>query len=118
MNTDETLRERLGRKMARRAVSPRKVSLDIPERFRDGPDAQDDAAALNTQQARMMNQSVFSIAVAAGSQAEFKSRFDEESSEGEGSNDEADKQGTDPPSVTAAGEVSAATLVSWAAAQG
>ncbi|KAI9702164.1 MAG: Sterol 3-beta-glucosyltransferase [Bogoriella megaspora] len=70
----------LGRKAIKKL--PRR-SLDIPERLRDGPDAQDDVTAPKTAAGPYANQTVFSMIAAAGKKKDFNSRFDEESSEDE-----------------------------------
>jgi sterol 3beta-glucosyltransferase len=75
------LRESLGRKLTKRKAPPRRVSMDVPERLRGDDDAQDDVTA--TTSGRYMNQSIFSMITAAGSTADFQSRFDEPESESE-----------------------------------
>jgi sterol 3beta-glucosyltransferase len=54
--------------------------MDIPERFRDGDDADEDCTALPGAGA-YLNQSVFGMIAAAGSQVDFNSRFDAQSSD-------------------------------------
>lgn len=83
------LRESLGRKLTKRRGAPKRVSMDIPERLQDGDDAAEDVTASSS--ARYMNQSIFNMITAAGSTADFQSRFDEPSSESEdeGTGDEA-----------------------------
>jgi sterol 3beta-glucosyltransferase len=75
------LRESLGRRLTKRRAAPRRVSMDVPERLRGGDDAQEDVTAATT--GRFMNQSIFSMIAAAGSTADFQSRFDEPESESE-----------------------------------
>ena len=70
----------LGRKVIKK--SPRR-SLDIPDRLRDGPDAQDDVTAPKGLAPPYSHQSVFSMIAAAGRRKDFNTRFDEESSEDE-----------------------------------
>jgi sterol 3beta-glucosyltransferase len=73
------LRENLGRRLTKRKTVPRRVSMDIPERLKDGGDEQEDVTATR------MNQSIFAMVSAASraSQTDFQSRFDEGSSESE-----------------------------------
>jgi sterol 3beta-glucosyltransferase len=56
--------------------------MEIPERFRDGDDADEDCTALHGANA-YMNQSVFGMIAAAGSQVDFNARFDGQSSDEE-----------------------------------
>ena len=69
----------------------RASSVQYPERLREGDDTQEDAAAVDGRPAQYMNQSVFSMIAAAGSKADFHSRFDEGSSESD------EEQGTSKP---------------------
>ncbi|EAT90042.2 hypothetical protein SNOG_03311 [Parastagonospora nodorum SN15] len=48
----------------------RGLSLDIPERFKDGDDAQEDVTAPKRSDAMSMNQSIFSIIARAGGQSQ------------------------------------------------
>ena len=93
MHPDEDLKKRVGRKLTKKRKVQRAPTVEIPERFKDGDDAQEDAAACRGQQAQYMNQSVFSMIAAAGSRADFHSRFDDESS---GSDEDSRQQ---PPTV-------------------
>lgn len=45
---------------------PRRLSLDIPERFKDGDDAEDDVTAPKKNNTMSMNQSIFSMIARAG----------------------------------------------------
>ncbi|KAI9654928.1 MAG: Sterol 3-beta-glucosyltransferase [Bathelium mastoideum] len=90
----------LGRKAIKK--SPRR-SLDIPDRLRDGPDAQDDVTAPKGLAAPYSHQSVFSMIAAAGRRKDFHTRFDEESSEDEApgaSHNQARVESTSSPSST------------------
>lgn len=85
MHPEEELKRRVGRKLTKkRRKLQRAPTVEIPQRFQDGDDAHDDVAAPRGQQAPYMNQSVFSMIAAAGSKADFHSRFDEESSDSDG----------------------------------
>ena len=70
MATEERGRERLGRKLPKKRREPRQASLDIPERFRDGPDADEDFAAPKHSNAVSMHQSIFSMIARAGQQSQ------------------------------------------------
>lgn len=61
--------------------------MHFPERFKDGDDAQDDVTATHGKPSQCMNQSVFSMIAAAGSQSNFHARFEDESSDSEDDND-------------------------------
>ena len=62
--------------------------MEIPERFKDGDDADEDITLLPGATA-YMNQSVFGMIAAAGSQVDFNARFDAQSSDEE--DDEMDE---------------------------
>jgi sterol 3beta-glucosyltransferase len=49
---------------------PRRLSLDIPERFKDGDDAEDDVTAPRRNNTMSMNQSIFSMIARAGQQSQ------------------------------------------------
>lgn len=74
------LQKRMARKLTKRRKEGHKVTVDIPERFRDGDDADEDCTALHGANA-YMNQSVFGMIAAAGSQVDFNARFDGQSSD-------------------------------------
>src|SRR5205814_7893840 len=82
MAPEDELKKRTGMKLSKKKKDARQ-SVDIPERFRDGDDAQDDVTAPRGYSAQYMNQSVFSMIAAAGSKVDFHSRFDGDSSESE-----------------------------------
>jgi sterol 3beta-glucosyltransferase len=62
------LRETLGRKLSKRIPNPRRVSMEIPERFRDGSDDENDVCAPR-HGGLALNQSIFGLIAAAGSAA-------------------------------------------------
>lgn len=80
MAPEEDLKKRVARKLTKRRKEGHQVTMEIPERFRDGDDADEDCTALHGPNA-YMNQSVFGMIAAAGSQVDFNSRFDAQSSD-------------------------------------
>lgn len=93
MAPEEDLKKRVARKLTKKRKEGRQVTMEIPERFRDGDDADEDCTALHGRNA-YMNQSVFGMIAAAGSQVDFNARFDGQSS------DEEDDSGEPPASLT------------------
>jgi len=77
------LQKNVGRKLTKRRKPLRASSVQYPERFKEGEDAQDDVTATNGKPAQYMNQSVFSMIAAAGSKTDFNARFEGESSDSE-----------------------------------
>lgn len=91
MASEEHMRDKLGRKITKGKTIPRRASMDVPDRLKDGDDAQEDVTApkgMKGPAAQYMNQSIFSMITAAGSKADLQSRFDEESSGSEGESGE------------------------------
>jgi sterol 3beta-glucosyltransferase len=82
MAPEEDLKKRVARKLTKRRKEGHKVTMEIPERFRDGDDADEDCTALHGPNT-YMNQSVFGMIAAAGSQVDFNARFDGQSSDEE-----------------------------------
>lgn len=83
MAPEEDLKKRVGRKLTkRRRDGGHQATMEIPERFRDGDDAEEDCTAFHGQNA-FLNQSVFGMIAAAGSQVDFNARFDGQSSDDE-----------------------------------
>lgn len=84
--------ERTGRRLTKKQKDPRKaprgLSLDVPERFKDGDDAQEDVTAPKGNNAISMNQSIFSMIARAGQQSQTDlgtmQEVDSADSEGEG----------------------------------
>lgn len=70
MASEEGSRQRVGRKLTKKRKEPRRVSMEIPERFRDGDDAQDDVTAPRNKESVSMNQSIFSMIARAGQQSQ------------------------------------------------
>jgi sterol 3beta-glucosyltransferase len=103
MAPEDELKKRTAMKLTKKKKDPRQ-SIDIPERFRDGDDAQDDVTAPRGKTGQyMMNQSVFSMIAAAGSKVDFHSRFDGDSSESEEEKEEervGERKSTAKPSDT------------------
>ncbi|KAI9726850.1 MAG: Sterol 3-beta-glucosyltransferase [Cirrosporium novae-zelandiae] len=83
MDDNDDLPRRVPRKLFKARNPTRSPSTHVPERFNDGDDADVDVAAPRGKDARYLNQSIFSMVAAAGSKADFHSRFDEETSESE-----------------------------------
>jgi sterol 3beta-glucosyltransferase len=75
-------KKRLMRKLTKKRKEGHQVTMEIPEKFRDGDDADEDYATLAVGNA-YMNQSVFGMIAAAGSQVDFNARFDAQSSDEE-----------------------------------
>ena len=71
--------------MTKKKREDRRVTMEIPKRFEDGDDADEDCTAPKGQNG-LINQSVFGMIAAAGSQADFHARFD-----GQDSDDEDDE---------------------------
>jgi sterol 3beta-glucosyltransferase len=82
MVSEGDLKKRVARKLTRKRREGYRVTMEIPERFRDGDDADEDCTAVHGTNA-LMNQSVFGMIAAAGSQVDFNARFDGQSSDDE-----------------------------------
>src|SRR3982074_642167 len=87
MPLQDDAKKRVARKLTKRRKEGHRVTMEIPKRFEDGDDADEDCTAPKGQN-MMLNQSVFGMIAAAGSQVDFNARF-------EGSEDEDDD--TTPP---------------------
>lgn len=61
---------RLTKKRRDSEKEPRRLSLDIPERFKDGDDAEEDVTAPKRNNTMSMNQSIFSMIARAGQQSQ------------------------------------------------
>jgi sterol 3beta-glucosyltransferase len=88
-------KKRVTRKLTKKRKEGHQVTMEIPEKFRDGDDAEEDYATLAGGNA-YMNQSVFGMIAAAGSQVDFNARFDAQSSDEE-------EDSTEPPSQESTG---------------
>jgi sterol 3beta-glucosyltransferase len=82
MPLQDDAKKRVARKLTKRRKEGHQVTMEIPKRFEDGDDADEDCTAPKGQN-MMLNQSVFGMIAAAGSQVDFNARF-------EGSEDEDD----------------------------
>lgn len=82
MPPEADVKKRIGRKLTKKRREGHQVTIEIPERFKDGEDADEDCTAPKGQNV-YMNQSVFGMIAAAGSQVDFNARFDGQSSEDE-----------------------------------
>jgi len=94
MAPEEDLKKRVARKLTKRRKEGHQVTMDIPERFRDGDDAEEDCTAPPDSKA-YMNQSVFGMIAAAGSQVDFNARFDAQSSDDEDESGEPSLQSSE-----------------------
>lgn len=74
--------KRVARKLTKSRKEGHQVTMEIPERFRDGADAEDDCTAMHGLNAHM-NQSIFGMIAAAGSKVDINARFDAQSSDEE-----------------------------------
>ncbi|KAF2739361.1 sterol 3-beta-glucosyltransferase [Polyplosphaeria fusca] len=70
MASEDRGRDRVSRKLTKKRKGSRKVSMEIPERFKDGEDAQEDVTAPKRKDAVSMNQSIFSMIARAGQQSQ------------------------------------------------
>lgn len=82
MAPEGDLKKRVGRKLTKKRKDSHQATMEIPERFQDGDDADEDCTAMHGANA-YMNQSVFGMIAAAGSQVDFNARFDGQSSDDE-----------------------------------
>jgi sterol 3beta-glucosyltransferase len=82
MPPEADIKKRIGRKLTKKRREGHQATMEIPERFKDGDDADEDCTAPKGQN-MYMNQSVFGMIAAAGSQVDFNARFDGQSSEDE-----------------------------------
>ncbi|KAF1979951.1 sterol 3-beta-glucosyltransferase [Bimuria novae-zelandiae CBS 107.79] len=88
MAAEERSRERPVRKLMKKRKEPRRVSLDIPERFKDAGDADEDVAVPKQHNAISMHQSIFSMIARVGQQSQTDLGLTEEVDSGD-SDDEA-----------------------------
>lgn len=70
MASEEKSRDKMSRKLTKKRRESRRVSLDIPERFKYGDDAEVDVTAPKRKDTMSMNQSIFSIIARAGQQSQ------------------------------------------------
>lgn len=80
MAPEEDLKKRVARKLTKRRKEGHRDTMEIPERFKDVGDEDLDYTAPPDSKA-YMNQSVFGMITAAGSQVDFNARFDAQSSD-------------------------------------
>lgn len=88
MAAEERSRERPVRKLTKKRKESRRVSLDIPERFKDAGDVDEDVAAPKHSNAISMHQSIFSMIARAGHHSQTDLGLAEDVDSGE-SDDEA-----------------------------
>lgn len=77
---------RVARKLTKKRKDERPYTMDIPKRLEEGDDVEEDCTAPRGVNAAMINQSVFGMIAAAGSQVDFGTRF--EGSEDDDEDDE------------------------------
>jgi sterol 3beta-glucosyltransferase len=94
MAPEEDLKKRVARKLTKRRKEGHKVTVELPERFRDGDDVDEDCTAMHGANA-YMNQSVFGMIAAAGSQVDFNARFDGQSSDEDDDSGEPSSQSSE-----------------------
>jgi sterol 3beta-glucosyltransferase len=74
MASQDRERDRMGRRLSKKRKDPgkdvRAVSLDMPDRFKDGDDAHLDVTAPKRNNTMSMNQSIFSMIARAGQQSQ------------------------------------------------
>ncbi|KAG0647138.1 Autophagy-related 26 [Hyphodiscus hymeniophilus] len=95
MAPEEDLKKRVARRLTKRRKEGHRVTMELPERFReDGDDVEQDCTAPPDSKA-FMNQSVFGMIAAAGSQVDFNARFDAQSSDEEDESAEPSTQSSE-----------------------
>lgn len=82
MAPEQDLKKRVARKLTKRRKEGHQLTMDLPARFKDVGDEEMDFTAPPDSKA-YMNQSVFGMITAAGSQVDFNARFDAQSSDEE-----------------------------------
>ena len=92
MASEERTRERPVRKLTKKRKEPRRVSLDIPERFRDAGDADEDVAVPKLNNTISMHQSIFSMIARVGQQSHTDTGITEEVDSGDGESDDGVRQ--------------------------
>ncbi|KAI9641319.1 Sterol 3-beta-glucosyltransferase [Ciborinia camelliae] len=95
MAPDDELKKRTTRKLTKMRKEDHQVTMELPERFRNGDDADEDCTALHGNTYNM-NQSVFGMIAAAGSQVDFNARFDAQSSDDEDDSGKPTRQSSEP----------------------
>lgn len=110
MPSQDEPKKRVTRKLTKRRKEGHQVTMEIPKRFEDGDDADEDCTAPKGQ-SMMINQSVFGMIAAAGSQVDFNSRF-------EGSDDDEEDDTTPPEDAVKPSGLSSEPLASKASAEG
>jgi sterol 3beta-glucosyltransferase len=109
MPSQDDPKKRVTRKLTKRRKEGHQVTMEIPKRFEDGDDADEDCTAPKGQ-TMMINQSVFGMIAAAGSQVDFNSRF-------EGSDDDEEDDTTPPEDAVKASGLSSVPRASKASAE-
>ena len=99
MAPEGDIKKRVSRKLTKKRKEGHQVTMDIPERFKDGDDAEEDFGAPAGGSNAYMNQSVFGMIAAAGSQVDFNARFDAQSSDEEEDSSEPPSRGPAGPEL-------------------
>ena len=108
MSPEEEFKKRVMRKLSKRRKERHRATVDMPERFRDGEDADEDCTAPQGTNA-YMNQSVFGMIAAAGSQVDFNARFDAISSDEEEGSGPAPSRNLDSQAIKPSQDITTST---------
>ncbi|KAK5014387.1 Sterol 3-beta-glucosyltransferase, partial [Cryomyces antarcticus] len=85
MPPEDVPKRGLSHKLMKKRKEPRRMSVEIPDRLKDGDDAEDDVTAPKKKGGINMNKSIFGMIIEAGkSKTEVHRRFDDGPSESEG----------------------------------
>ncbi|KAF1985802.1 glycosyltransferase family 1 protein [Aulographum hederae CBS 113979] len=108
MASEDGLRERLGRKLTKQRAGGRRISMDLPDRFQDGDDAEEDVTAPKTGKGIYGQQSLFSLIAAAGSSTNVLSKLNESDEE----SDDDEKSPTITQSMVSPGQPAQSARIS------
>ena len=95
MAPEDDLKKRVARKLTKRRKEGHQVTMELPERFRDAGDDEGQDFTAPPDSKAYMNQSVFGMIAAAGSQVDFNARFDGQSSDEEEESGEPSSQSSE-----------------------
>lgn len=88
-------KRRVARKLTKRRKEERVYTMEIPKKFEEGDDVEEDCTAPRGLGGAMINQSVFGMIAAAGSQVDFNTRFEGSEDDDEESNEDTARQSRD-----------------------
>lgn len=88
-------KRRVARKLIKKRKEERMYTMEIPKKFEDGDDVDEDCTAPRGPGGAMINQSVFGMIAAAGSQVDFNTRFEGSEDDEEESSEDAAKLSND-----------------------